>query len=56
MTHQNIVGALYFIFGYLGSISLYVESEHFYQKLFAIALVCYLTWHLLDNYQDLKEN
>jgi len=56
MTHQNIVGALYFIFGYLGSIALYIESDHVYSKLFAAALASYLTWHLLDNYDDLQEN
>jgi|688.fasta_scaffold2157620_2 hypothetical protein len=56
MTHQKIVGALYFIFGYFGSIALYIESEHVYSKLFAAAIASYLTWHLLENYDDLQEN
>jgi hypothetical protein len=53
MTHQKIVGALYFIFGYFGSIALYIESEHVYSKLFALTIASYLTWHLLQGYNDL---
>lgn len=56
MTHSNILAALYFICGYIASASLYVESEHFYEKMFGLTLMFYLTWHLLDSYQDLKEN
>jgi hypothetical protein len=52
MKHKEAIGAMYFLCGYATSIALIFEGEHLYHKLFAACIAFYLTWHVIENYEN----
>ena len=52
MKHKDAIGSMYFVCGYLAAIALVIEGEHIYQKLLAATYAFYLTWHILNQYEN----
>ena len=52
MRHKDAIGSMYFVLGYATCISLIFEGEHLYQKFLASAYGFYLTWHILNQYEN----
>lgn len=50
--HKEAIGMFYFILGYLAASALIIEGEHLYHKLFGGCMAFYLTWHILNGYEN----
>ena len=52
MKHKDAIGSMYFITGYAACIALMFEGEHLYHKFIACAYGFYLTWHIVNQYEN----
>lgn len=52
MRHKDAIGSMYFVLGYAACISLIIEGEHLYHKFIAAAYGFYLTWHIVNQYEN----
>ena len=52
MKHKDAIGAMYYVCGYVTCIALIFEGEHLYQKLLAATYGFYLTYHILNQYDN----
>ena len=52
MKHKDAIGSMYFVTGYAACIALMFEGEHLYHKFIACAYGFYLTWHIVNQYEN----
>jgi hypothetical protein len=52
MKHKDAIGTMYFVTGYLTSIALMISGESLYHKLFGVCMGFYLTWHIMNGYEN----
>lgn len=52
MKHKDAIGSMYFVCGYAACMALIFEGEHVYHKLLAAAYGFYLTWHIVNQYEN----
>jgi hypothetical protein len=52
MKHKDVIGSMYFVLGYAACIAVMFEGEYLYQKFFALAYGSYLTWHIVNQYEN----
>lgn len=52
MRHKDALGLMYYVCGYVTCIALIFEGEHLYQKLLAATYGFFLSYHILNQYEN----